>query len=474
MLKQDRGEDRPLFVAAVLALLAWGVLAFGANYPWACVPLMLAAATVGAAGLLRPASDARVPTAVAVGVAATIVAALAQVIPLSQSTLAAIAPSTDQLLRRYDLKYLNDAAAGTAVHSISVQPAQTVMSVCLFASFSLLMLGIARTLTRPALSRLTRGLIWLGVIVALLGVVQRPLFGRKIYGFWTPYSYSYPYGPFVNANHFAGWMLMTLSLAVGYLCGRARGFMRSVKPGWRNRVLWFSSADASKAILTAFAVVVMAISLVLTFSRSGIIGFAALVAIVATFVVRQRTIASRTVLTTAFLLIMVVAAVGWAGVDRLGARFSHRDVADLDGRIGAWSDAWHIAQRFKWTGTGLNTYGIATMFFQTADLSRHYDQAHNDYLQLAAEGGVLLCVPAAFTIVAVGVAIRRRLSQTVAGSSEYWIRVGAISGMVAVGVQEVADFSLQMPGNAALLCVLAGVALRSPLVHERNSVQHRH
>lgn len=44
-------------------------------------------------------------------------------------------------------------------------------------------------------------------------------------------------------------------------------------------------------------------------------------------------------------------------------------------------------------GTGLNTYGVSTLFYQTSVPGQHLREAHNDYLQLAAEGGLLLGVP---------------------------------------------------------------------------------
>ena len=45
----------------------------------------------------------------------------------------------------------------------------------------------------------------------------------------------------------------------------------------------------------------------------------------------------------------------------------------------------------------------------------------------------------------------------------YWLRVGAVVGLVSVAVQSLVEFSLQMPGNAAFFAVLAAIALhRSP------------
>jgi O-antigen ligase len=154
--------------------------------------------------------------------------------------------------------------------------------------------------------------------------------------------------------------------------------------------------------------------------------------------------------------VMIVAA--WVGTDTLVARFASADWTDFNARLGPWSDAAAIAARFRLTGTGLNTYGVAMLFFQQHDMGRYYREAHNDYLQLAAEGGWLLVVPAALCVVALIATIRRRFrnERSVSG---YWIRVGAVTGLAAVALQEAVDFSLQMPGNALLFAVLCGIAV---------------
>src|SRR5207248_10496984 len=120
------------------------------------------------------------------------------------------------------------------------------------------------------------GLVTLGRVVAMIGIVQRPLFTGKIYGFWTPLAGPLrfgpgggPFGPFVNRNHFAGWMLMALPLSIGYFAAMVTRDIPGVKPGWRERVIWFSSNDANQAVLVGFAILVMGLSLVLTLSRSG-------------------------------------------------------------------------------------------------------------------------------------------------------------------------------------------------------------
>ena len=102
------------------------------------------------------------------------------------------------------------------------------------------------------------------------------------------------------------------------------------------------------------------------------------------------------------------------------------------------------------------------LFFQTSDRTQHFAEAHGDYLQLAAEGGLLVCGAALLLLVLVVRETRQRFQESAGDPAGYWIRVGAVTGLVAIALQEIRDFSLQMPGNAALCCVLVGIAIQPP------------
>jgi len=261
----------------------------------------------------------------------------------------------------------------------------------------------------------------------------------------------------VNKNHFAGWMLMALPVALGYFLALVSRGMQGRQPGFRNFVLWFSSEQASRAVLTGFAILVMALSLVLTMSRSGIMACAAALLIAGTVAARRQSGASRRSLTVGYLVFLVIAVVSWVGLDQIVARFAEMDPTSINERPAIWADTIRIARDFWLTGTGLNTYGVSTLYYQTAVPGQHLAEAHSDYLQLAAEGGLLLGIPIVITIVALAWEVRRRFREDV--GSIWWIRMGAVIGLVAIALQSIAEFSLQMPGNAALFAVVAGLAI---------------
>lgn len=108
------------------------------------------------------------------------------------------------------------------------------------------------------------------------------------------------------------------------------------------------------------------------------------------------------------------------------------DPSSINERPAIWADTIRIAKDFWLTGTELNTYGISTR-------------------------GLLLGVSIFLTILAFAGEVRRRLREDV--GSIWWIRMGAVIGLVAIAFQTIGEFSLQMPGNAALFAVVAGLAI---------------
>ena len=328
-----------------------------------------------------------------------------------------------------------------------------------FAAFALLVTGTARMLTRSSARQLAASLAVVGVALSIVGLAQRATFNGKIYGFWELSQGGAPFGPFINRNHFAGWMLMVVPLTVGLLASVVSRAMAGVRPQWRNRILWFATPDANKVILTAFAVMTMALALVATLSRSGISAFAAAMVFASIGMVTRRSVSAHRSrwIVPGYLALVCIVVMSWVGVDRIAARFSSPPSVTAEGRRAIWADTRHMVNDFALTGTGLNTFGSAALFYQTSLRGSHMREAHNDYLQVAAEGGVLAGVPIVLSVAALITGIRRRLRDDV--GSIWWIRIGAVSGLLAIAAQSLVEFSLQMPGNAALFAVLCGIAL---------------
>jgi O-antigen ligase len=445
-----------VLTALVLLALAWGVLAFGAVYPWSYWPLLAAAAAVGLYGVLVNGRGPRLtPLAVALGAIAAVM--LLQLVPVPPAILAAVDPARDRLLREYDLPY---ALTGTA-HPLSIRPAGTRLALACFVAFALFAIGLSRQLSTRRTVHLVHGLLVLGVVVAVAGLVQKAAGVDRIYGFWTPNHRPYQiFGPFVNKNHYAGWMIMTLALALGYVYGGIATAMHEVRPGWRNRVLWFSTPAANQLILAAVAIPVMVIALLMTLSRSGI-GALGVALLLGGWAALRRVPGrpARRGVAVAYVVALVIAFSGWTGAGAVVDRFGTAETS-FQGRVGAWRDASRIVGDFPLVGTGVNTFGTAMIYYQTSR-GGWWDAAHNEFVQIAAEGGLLLGGAVLAALALFVRQVRRRLRDDAPDSMGHWLRVGALTGLVAIGVQSFFDFSLQIPGNALLFALLVAIALRA-------------
>src|SRR5580765_3372046 len=203
----------------LIAALVWGAFAFGAVYPWAYWPLVAALSTVGIAGLSigsRGRATRLGLTGLTVGFCAFLVASLVQLVPMPLTFIASASAETTKVLRQLDLAV---AAGSASSRPLSIAPALTAIGLALFAANALFVLGSARLFSIRGARRVADAIAVVGIAMALVAIIQKPLFTGKIYGFWTPYGAGNPFGPFVNRNHFAGWMLMALPVTFGLICG---------------------------------------------------------------------------------------------------------------------------------------------------------------------------------------------------------------------------------------------------------------
>jgi O-antigen ligase len=462
---------------AAVAIVVWGALAFGAVYPWAYIPLLAACASAGALGLLlhRRKPFTRSSRAAVIALSAVVLAGLLQVVPLPAGLLKALSPATDAFLRSHDFSYAfggngggvpgSESAPG-AWHPLSLAPRASLVGLALLAAFTLFLAGLIRALSRSrsGVRRLAGFVVAFGVLLAVVGIVQKAMLGdhawggMRIYGFWSPANMlSTPFGPYVNKNHFAGWMLMGVPLALGLALGMAEQGRRQVAGGWRSAVLWLSSPDGGRMQLIVLAVLIMGASLLMTRSRSGVAAFGLAIIVVSIVTGRRFGSVRAGLAALASLGVLFFTVFLLAGGDFAARIVNRMDAMEL--RRNIWSDSAAIIRDFPLAGTGLNSFGTAMISYQSSQHDQHFQEAHNDYLQLMVEGGLLLALPALVALVMVVLAIRRRFAAGDDDPVTWWIRVGATTGLLAIAAQSCVEFSLQMPGNTALFVVLLAIAM---------------
>jgi O-antigen ligase len=425
-----------LFVTLLVMTLAWGTFAFGAVYPWAYVPLLVGCALVGGVGLVigRQSSAIVRNVAFVAALGAVFVGALLQLLPLPPAALTAVTPAADPFARASDLT----AAGGW--RPLSIYPAATIRSLFMFAALLVFFLGLLKAFSRYSAVQVGKALVVLGVVLAVVGIVQKAMLGAdvwggmRIYGFWQPrYNLVTPFGPFVNKNHYAGWMAMAIPLTLGVMGGVLASSARHVRADARSQMLWLSTSEGGQFLLFGCGALLMTAAAFMTLSRSGIgslLVTVPLIGVVATAGQASRRL--RVAITSVLVLLLAGGAV-LAGTSEMLTRLAEGSET-LAFRIAIWRDAMTIFRDFPITGTGLNTFGPATLVYQTANRNMHFQEAHNDYLQLLAEGGLLLAIPIVIAAAALVRGIGRRF-QAQSDAEVYWLRVGAVGGLLAIALQ---------------------------------------
>jgi hypothetical protein len=435
-----RRESRPASAWLLLGIAAWAVFAFGGTYQWTTVPLLLA---IG--GLVRV-LDAAIIVCLAV--------AALQLIPLPFVLRRIVSPAAvafDSVMR---LDVPADPQSGPA-GPVSLDPVSTAWALMTGAGVALLFWCARSLFARGGVRLVTRGTAWMGLVVAAFAIVQQATAPKLLYWTWRPDSpAARPYGPFVNRNDLACWLIMAIPLTVGYAIARIRSRRRR-----DSGEIDLVSAIDTTALWLAGSAVLMVGALFVSLSRSGITaGATAMVALV--LISRERVDRQRAGWLLAGLATIVAVGTMYANLDALANRLGDTLTAGIGGRRAIWRETWVMARHFWTTGVGVGGYVRGMLVYQTSPRQYFYfNHAHDEYLQIFAEGGVLLSVPVVVALVAAVGEIARRVRKD--RSAAYWIRAGAASGMIAVGVQSVWDTGLRMPANAVLFAILAAIALHN-------------
>ncbi len=287
-----------------------------------------------------------------------------------------------------------------------------------------------------------RGFVWFGMVfgflISIFGILQHLTFNGKLYWFREMHYGGIPFGPYVNRNHFAGFVELILPLAlVPLVLGRVR------------RERWL--------VVSLFAVVPIG-ALFLSVSRGGILSFGVELAVLALVMIQRRTMGKQ-LFAGAAVLLLALLMVSWLGVGQLLQRFSSFQSLEATAgkRASMRRGTWQIFLHNPVVGTGLGTLQIVYPTYESLYDGKIVNHAHNDYLEALAETGILggLCC-AWFLAILFSESLRRfrQLKNSFAGTLQ-------LSGLVAcVGflVHGLVDFNLHIPSNAFLFFLMAHLA----------------
>jgi O-antigen ligase len=182
----------------------------------------------------------------------------------------------------------------------------------------------------------------------------------------------------------------------------------------------------------------------------------------------SRTLAVRAIL-IAVLLTGTVATVSYVGGDRMARRletvpFEFEPLTDDDSttRQAIWRATWEMIKDHPVAGVGFGAYAIAIPKYHRASGEITPQEAHNDYLELLASGGVIALVICAWFVFNLVRSARDQLVTNPASEQAPFQRaakLGALAGIFTVGVHSLVDFGLHIPSNAFVFTALISIIL---------------
>lgn len=452
-----RLNDRFVFWG-LLSLLFWVPLPLGSNRTWAVSVLVVFSQLLllGAAYAWRKALPEAVARLIRFKWPLLLLAGFTglscfQMIPLPESLLGVLSPETLAVQR------------GISTLQLSVDPAQTTIYTMLsFAYFSCFLVAVLVVRSKERLDRLAQVLVYSGLLQALIGIFLYSV-RAKYQIFFYDVVHQNVLGTYGNRNHFAGYMEMCLSVGIGLMLARlGSGRGERLRGSWKLKLKVAFEFMLSPKMRLRMVLIIMVIGLVLTRSRMGNGGFFAAMLIVGLVsIVLSRKMAPATVGLIASLVIIDVVVVGsWVGLEKVVDRVKETTLTQQAGvstesvelRTEAARYALDLIADFPAFGTGAGTFYNTYIRYRAP---RHYywDHAHNDFVELAADNGLVgLGILAVFVVLtaAKGIQVlRKRRSSLPRG-----IVFGALMALLALMIHSSVDFNLQIPANALTLVVV--------------------
>ncbi len=233
------------------------------------------------------------------------------------------------------------------------------------------------------LTLLVRIVLGLAFLEAVYGIVQSLIPSLGV--LWVGYVKAYlgdARGTYINRNHFAGFMEMTLPLGLGYTLAMGN---------WHKKVsikALISSDRPNFQLFLSIGLTVMVLALLLSRSRAGILGG---VLGFLTFVLLMRS--STGELPRSFWVItsVIIGMVAFyslkIGIDPVLERFLR--ISKDTSRLDIWRDSWVMIKDHPF-GIGLAASREVFPVYNVTNFSdARFLYLHNDYLQLLAEAGWL-------------------------------------------------------------------------------------
>ncbi len=457
-------QDRYLFIA-LLTLIALLPLPHGGELPWEHAPFISGTFLLLTIWLFqqwrhnRPLpniiNSTKIPLAL---FCIWLTYIFIQTIPLPDHLLSLLSPAT------HDLNQHARIAGAITENSLSIDPASTFQELLRYASYiTIFFLTLALCDTPSRLIQLTATLFLVGAALAFYSLLNYYTSGafslNEPIPSWGGTAWSKATrGTYTHYNHFAALMEMTIPMGVALILITVKHTSRAAH--WQHQLNHLLNFMMSVRMLYSFLVVLMLVALIFTASRGGNISFASAFFITSLIFLLLRGRQSHKMKLTPILIVVIFLIAALIGTSKLSDRFE-KDGLDSHGRDHIRTTVVKLISDYPLFGSGSGTYPQLFAAYKLPELgvsamSKRVQRAHNDYLELISDQGLI-----GFGIFGSGIAlllykilsgIRQRRNPTMTG-----LLYGATFAITSLLIHAFVEFNFHIPANASYFFVLLAI-----------------
>jgi O-antigen ligase len=357
--------------------------------------------------------------------------------------------------------YTRNPLDGASFGGISIAPYETLSSFLVLVTYLAAFYLTILVCRQPNGGRhILFALLGLGAFEACYGLFQYLTGWQQIFSYTKTVNREMATGTYINYDHFAGLLEMTLPFALACAYDQYQKIpARHADIRRRFRVL-LGREEIQKLVLWSFLAIIFFVAIVFSESRMGLIS--AVVSALLLFIL-VATAGWRRMKAGVWILAFLTAGMSmvvWIGPEPVIARFEtlgQQYAAPADTRWAIWKDTLGLIEKHPWVGTGLGTFSVAYPSVQTAFAGRFVSHAHNDYLEFASELGIpgtlLLFGPVFYLLLQSARSFRGNESRF--GRA---LTLGCFGSLLGILLHSLTDFNLHIPANVLFFVVVLGLA----------------
>ncbi len=322
---------------------------------------------------------------------------------------------------------------------------------------------------KQKLTKTVRVVAFLTIAIAFFAILQKFTSPDVIYWLRPAPEGSSPGGPWVYRNHYAGFMELVFPLVLALFFYYRPTFDEN--QAFRIRMAaYFSTPGSNLYFILGFGVVLILSSVFINLYRGGTIAINLGLLLFLTILARKK----RNSVKLPLLLTVgiVFLAVSWMGWDPILARFNATvtEIGNIeDNRLQIWQNCAPIIRDFLFTGSGFETFINVFPGYSTISSNLLFDHAHNDYIELLTDGGLVGFVLVAWFVLAV---LRNGFKMLGRRRDTYSILllIAGITAIFSILFHSLTDFNMHNGANGLYFYFICGIVVSAgnTRLHFRN------